>query len=115
MARTRKCPSPKNFGLLHSYELKAIVHAAPKAMPRTVSSSWLVCTGGSTSWAPLARAGKVVANCMVGFGLPLTVTVGTPAAGLALVPVGEAEEARTVKREDVACITPWVELMKIRK
>jgi len=73
---------------------------------------------GTARRAELAMAGKVVANCWAVFGLPLTVTVGTPLAGLGLdvaVPDGVEEASRMAKREDVACMTPWVELMKMRK
>jgi len=54
----------------------------------------------------LARAGKVVANCCVGFGEPLMVTVGTLAAGDGGFEDGEAFASRTVKRGDVAYMVP---------
>jgi len=48
--------------------------------------------------APLAKAGNVVANCCVGFGEPLMVTVGTLAAGEGGLEEGEAFAARIEKR-----------------
>lgn len=61
-------------------------------------------------------AGNVVANCSVGFGPPLTTTVGTPPDGVTVgVEVGVVPAARMEKRFEVACITPCVELMKMRK
>jgi hypothetical protein len=65
--------------------------------------------------ALLARAGKVVANCCVGFGEPLIVTVGMLAAGEGGLEDGEAFAARTEKRCDVAYMVPCVELRSIRK
>ena len=56
--------------------------------------------------ALLARAGKVVANCCVGFGEPLMVTVGTLAAGEGGFDDGEVFASRTVNRGDVAYIVP---------
>lgn len=51
----------------------------------------------------------------MGLGAPLTVTVG--ASGIAVgCPAFAGEDAgRTVNRGDVACMTPCVEFMKIRK
>jgi len=67
----------------------------------------MVITRASTCGAPtpteafqalLAKAGKVVANCCVGFGDPLIVIVGTLAAGEGGVEEGEVFAARTEKR-----------------
>ena len=64
----------------------------------------------------LAMAGKVVLNCCVGLGPPLTVTVATPGAAVSEAEaVGVDEAAKISKREDVACRMPFVLLMKIRK
>lgn len=57
----------------------------------------------------------MVANGWAGFGVPLTVTVGTSGTGEGGVEVGEAFGARMVKRCDVACIIPCVEFRKMRK
>ena len=77
------------------------------------------CTLLSPSWpnamAPFAIAANVVAKGIVGFGPPLIVTVGTLSAGDGGEELGVALGARMVKRFDVACMTPCVELIKIRK
>lgn len=65
--------------------------------------------------APLSKAGKVVANCCVGFGEPLMVIVGTLAAGEGGLEEGEALGARIEKRGEVAYMSPCVELRNIRK
>jgi hypothetical protein len=57
----------------------------------------------------------VVANTWVGFGEPLIVTVGAPEIGDGCVALGVEEEGRTVKRDEVPCNTPCVELMNMRK
>jgi hypothetical protein len=65
--------------------------------------------------AALAIAGNVVANWAVGFGPPLTATVDTLASGEGAGEVGVLDAARIVKREELAYMTPCVELMKMRK
>jgi hypothetical protein len=60
-------------------------------------------------------AANVVANGCVGFGLPLTVTVTALEIADGCVLFGELEAGRMVKRGEVACSTPCVELMNIRK
>ena len=60
-------------------------------------------------------AANVVANCCVGFELPLTVTVVTRDTGDGCVEFADDDAGRMVKRGEVACSTPWVELMKIKK
>ena len=91
------------------------VHAAPIihptiTLPRLQASLALPHRGRT----PLPMAANVVANCCVGFELPLTVTVGAD-AGDGCVLFGDEDAGRMVKRGEVACITPCVELMKIRK
>lgn len=67
-----------------------------------------------TAW--LTMAGKVVLNCCVGLGPPLTVTVGTPGAAVSEAgAVGVDEAAMISKRDEVACRMPLVLLMKMRK
>jgi hypothetical protein len=94
----------------------ATVHMAPNMQPTIVITTATTC-GAPTEilQAPLAKAGKVVANCCVGFGDPLIVTVGALAAGDGGLEEGEAFAARTEKRCEVACIVPCVELRNIRK
>lgn len=58
-------------------------------------------------------AGNVTANCWVGFGDPLTVTVSTLDAVKGLLLDEEAET--TLKRGDVAYMTPCVEFMNSKK
>lgn len=91
------------------------VQIAPRTIPERSMVSWPRGRWGTARLAPFAMAGKVVANCCVGLGLPLTVTVGTPGAGLGLVPEGVVPEATIEKRGEVECITPCVEFMKMRK
>lgn len=52
---------------------------------------------------------------MVGFGEPETVTVGALESGEGCVELGVVFAGRTVNREEVEYISPWVELMKRRK
>ena len=80
-----------------------------------MASACGVLTPTEVLQAPLANAGKVVANCCVGFGEPLIVTVGTLAAGDGGLEDGEAFAARTEKRFEVAYMIPDVELRKMRK
>lgn len=60
-------------------------------------------------------AANVVANGCVGSGPVLTVTVVAPEIGDGCELFGDEEAGRIVKRGEVACSTPWVELMNIRK
>ena len=95
------------------------VHSAPNRHPSMTHTIAPTCTLLSPSWpnatAPFAIAANVVAKGIVGFGPPLIVTVGTLSAGDGGEELGVALGARTVKRFDVACMTPCVELIKIRK
>jgi hypothetical protein len=65
----------------------------------------------------LDTAGNVVANALVGFGLPLTVTVGAEESGDGCDAFLEVvfEASRMVNWGDVEYIIPCVELMKRRK
>jgi len=65
--------------------------------------------------AAFEAGGNVVANAAVGFGDPLTVTVGALLSGWGCVAFGGVPAARTVKLDDVLYMRPCVELMKRRK
>jgi len=96
----------------------ATVHIAPYTQPTMVITMASTCgplTPSNDLQASLAKAGKVAANCCVGFGEPLTVTVGTLAAGDGGFEDGEAFSARTENRLEVAYMIPDVELRKMRK
>jgi len=96
------------------------VHNAPNVPLRTVRTNTIMtCAAGvfvraARGIAPFATAAKVVANGLVGCAEPLTVTVAASWAEVAEA-VGVEPAARIVNRGDVACMTPCVELMKIRK
>jgi len=86
-----------------------IAHAKP--------TSRLVQAASQLSTTPLDTGGNVVANAFVGFGLPLTVTVGAEPSGDGCDEFAkeELEALRMVNREEVEYITPCVELRKRRK
>lgn len=103
-------------GILQIYPVT--IHMAPNTQPTMVITTASTCgapTPTEVFQALLAKAGKVVANCCVGFGDPLIVMVGTLAAGEGGLEEGETFAARTEKRWEVACMIPCVELRKIRK
>jgi hypothetical protein len=62
---------------------------------------------------PLLEGGYVVTKAAVGFGPPDRVTVGAPDTGEAKLPLLAAEESTIANWEDIAYMTPCVELMKI--
>lgn len=57
----------------------------------------------------------MVANAFVGLGAPLIDTVGALESGLEELASWVDEAERIVKRGEVLCITPCVELMNMRK
>lgn len=99
-----------------------IVHALPAAMHANVAKT-ITASSTVSGTAPLhppiaplcASAGNVVAKAFVGFGVPLTVTVGAALFGDRPLFVGLLPAARTVNLGEVACMTPCVEFKKIRK
>lgn len=95
-----------------------IVHTPPAATHVSVAKSIMTNSKlpGTIPTAPLcANAGNVVAKALVGCGGPLTVTVGTALSGVKPLLVGLPPEARIVNLGEVACMTPCVEFMKMRK
>jgi len=72
-----------------------------------------VAGDGRHGLTPLADWANVVANCAVGFGPPLTVTVGLDGKGWE-VELPELELV-TVNILERPYMTPWVELAKMRK
>eukprot|EP00914_Ancora_sagittata_P025672 GHVO01050827.1.p2 GENE.GHVO01050827.1~~GHVO01050827.1.p2 ORF type:complete len:127 (+),score=11.82 GHVO01050827.1:509-889(+) len=70
---------------------------------------------GSSIGEPFESNAKVVANCCVGFGDPLTVTVAAEGLVDGWVALAVAEVSRIVNRFEVAYITPGVEFRNRRK
>ena len=91
------------------------VKEAPKAQPRSVRSKALTWVLENKATAPPGRTAKVVAKRGLGFGVPLTVTVGTPPAGEGGETEGVVSAARIVNVLEIAYICPMVELIKRRK
>lgn len=91
------------------------VKVAPKAQPRRVRSKTLTWEVESKGTAAPGRVTKVVANnSRVRLGAPLTVTVGTLAAGEGGVLEGVEDAARIENWSDIPTTSPMVELMKMR-
>jgi len=95
-----------------------IVQAAPtnpaiKAMPRTITC--FIHMSSNPARTPFADGGNVVANAMVGFGDPETVTVGDAGSGDGCDPFTVALAARIVNRDEVEYMIPCVEFKKRRK
>lgn len=86
---------------------------ATRAIPTTANC--LVHRSSHPARTPLVEGGNVVANAMVGFGDPLTVTVAAEESGEGCEPLTVALAARMVNREEVEYIIPCVELRKRRK
>jgi len=92
------------------------VHAAPAMQPAITlpkPHAWLAPPHRGRT--PFSVAANVVANGSVGSGPPLTVTVAAPDIGDGWVLFGDVEEGRMVKRGEVPCSTPCVELINMRK
>jgi len=103
------------MGNLH-HEAK-VQRAPPKEADRvrsSITASWEVEAPWTRATAPFRIAGNVVWKTLVGFGLPLMVIVGM-VGSVRAVGVEAVEDARILNRAEVPCITPWVELMKMRK
>ena len=107
----------RHDGRLH-YEAK-VQKAPPTDADRvrsSIAASWNVEAPGTMETAPFWIAGNVVWKFLVGCGLPLIVMVGMLGSVRATVVEGfNDEDGRMLNRAEVACITPWVELMKMRK
>jgi len=98
------------------------VQAAPAAQPPNTVVIVIKLVLQSLKPNPRLKAtaafdagGNVVANAAVGFGDPLTVTVGAAPSTEGCVALACVPDGRMVKREDVLYMRPCVELMKRRK
>lgn len=110
---TKKLVSNPAQGHQRVQEAAAIKRRVTLPIPNSCPAPIVECIGPPK--AAFGTAGNVVANASVGSGAPLTVTVAALASGGDWLDEGDAEDARIVKRSEVACMTPCVELMKIRK